>query len=250
MGHRTTQPEAISPWALVKRQHGVLARGQLLELGFGPKVIKHRVTVGRLYQVHRGVYAVGRPQLTVHGRWMAAVLRCGEAAVLSHQSAAALWRIRPVTKDEIEVSVSVRTSSRPPGIAVHRRAALAPDDVTRHDGIPTTTPICTLIDIAAQLNRDQLEAAINEADKLDLTTPVELRAALDKTSRRQGIRSLRELLDRRTFTLTDSELERRFLRLVRSAGLPAPETGRYVNGFKVDFYWPHLGLVVETDGLR
>jgi very-short-patch-repair endonuclease len=62
--------------------------------------------------------------------------------------------------------------------------------------------------------------------------------------------ALRETLDRRTFTLTDSELERRFLPLARQAGLPQPQTGRYVSGFKVDFYWPDLALVVETDGLR
>ena len=68
--------------------------------------------------------------------------------------------------------------------------------------------------------------------------------------RRPGIGRLREALDRRTFTLTDSELERRFLPLARQVGLPLPETGSYVNGFKVDFYWPELGLVVETDGLR
>jgi len=61
---------------------------------------------------------------------------------------------------------------------------------------------------------------------------------------------LRELLDRRTFVLTDSELERRFLPIALAAGLPVPQTGRRVNGFKVDFYWPDLGLVVETDGLR
>jgi uncharacterized protein DUF559 len=58
------------------------------------------------------------------------------------------------------------------------------------------------------------------------------------------------LLDRRTFTLTESELERRFLPIVRGAGLPPPEAGRWVNGFKVDFFWPEFGLVVETDGLR
>jgi very-short-patch-repair endonuclease len=67
---------------------------------------------------------------------------------------------------------------------------------------------------------------------------------------RPGTKVLKDTLDRRTFTLTDSELERHFLRLVRESGLPTPETGRRVNGFEVDFYWPQLGLVVETDGLR
>ncbi len=61
---------------------------------------------------------------------------------------------------------------------------------------------------------------------------------------------LRTMLDRHTFRLSDSELERRLLTLARNAGLPSPLTGQWVNGFKVDFFWPDLGLVVETDGLR
>jgi very-short-patch-repair endonuclease len=124
------------------------------------------------------------------------------------------------------------------------------EDVRMRSGIPVTSPISTLIDLAPHLGTEELEAAVNEADKRGLTDHEELRSALDHMSRRPGIKPLRELLDRRTFTLTDSQLERRFLKLVREAGLPFPETGRYVGGFKVDFYWPALGLVVETDGLR
>jgi hypothetical protein len=141
-------------------------------------------------------------------------------------------------------------SRRQLGIVVHRRADLGAGEVTRRHGIPVTTPISTLVDIATCLDRHQLEAAVNEADRRGLTNPQELRAALDELSRRPGLGVLRMVLDRRTFALTDSELERRFLPLARGAGLPPPHTGRYVNGFKVDFYWPDLGLVVETDGLR
>jgi very-short-patch-repair endonuclease len=139
---------------------------------------------------------------------------------------------------------------RRPGIVVHRRTTLVPDETTQRDGIPVTTPICTLIDIATGLDRGQLEAAINEADKLDLVDPEALRSALDHVTRRPGIAPLGEVLDRRTFTLTDSELERRFLPIARRAGLPSPLTSHHLDGFKVDFYWPELGLVVETDGLR
>jgi very-short-patch-repair endonuclease/predicted transcriptional regulator of viral defense system len=237
-------------WEAARRQHGVVSRAQLLEAGYRPQSIKHRIAKGRLHPVGRGVYAMGRPALTLHGRWMAAVLSCGPHAALSHQSAAALWGIRASGHRSIEVSVPMRVRPRRPGIVVHRRANLAGSDLTRHEGIPVTSPVCTLIDIAARLNRDQLEAAVNEADKLGLTDPERLRSALDQATRRPGIRALRDLLDRPTFTLTDSQLERRFLPLARKAGLPVPETGRYVNGFRVDFYWPELGLVVETDGLR
>ncbi len=119
-----------------------------------------------------------------------------------------------------------------------------------HEGIPVTSLICTLIDLAARLPRHEVEAAINEADKHDLITPDRLRAALDYVLPRPGVRKLRTILDRRTFVLTESELERRFLPLARRAGLSKPETGVYVNAFKVDFNWPDLGLVVETDSLR
>jgi very-short-patch-repair endonuclease len=181
---------------------------------------------------------------------MAAVLACGLDAVLSHGSAAVLWGIRKSPQDEIDVSVPAETTHRHRGIRVHRRANLEARDIVRCRNVPLTQPIPTLIDLAVQLPANQLEAAVNEADKLDLVDPETLRSALDRYAGRPGVAPLRKLLDRRTFALTDSELERRFLPIARRAGLPGPQTGVRVNGFKVDFFWPKLGLVVETDGLR
>jgi very-short-patch-repair endonuclease len=249
MGHQTVQENrARAAWALARRQHGVVTRGQLLALGLGSGEIKHRGATARLHPVMRGVYAVGRPELTRHGAWMAAALRCGPDAALSHESAAALWELRRETGGAIEVSVPLRRAPRAPaGIVVHRRAYL---EATRRLGIPVTAPTATLVDLATCLSAGELEAAVNEADKHDLIDPEVLRAALDRLSQRRGVVALRRLLDRRTFTLTDSELERRFLPLARASGLPRPLTRQWVNGFRVDFYWPELGLVVETDGLR
>ncbi len=118
------------------------------------------------------------------------------------------------------------------------------------DGIPVTGIVRTLVDVAPLLDRRSLERAVNEADRLDLIDPQALAESLDDFTAQRGVGRLREILGRHTFRLTDSELERRFLRLVDAAGLPIPVTGKRLNGFKVDFYWPHLGLVVETDGLR
>jgi very-short-patch-repair endonuclease len=251
MAHQILQPSAAALWALAERQHGVVTRQQMLTLGFSPDAIKHRLAKRRLHSVLRGVFAVGRPQLTVYGRWMAAILSCGPEAVLSHGSAAALWEIGSERRGRIEISVPAHVARRRPGIVVHRRVALGASEKTQRHGIPVTTPVCTLIDLAARVNQSDLEAAINEADKRDLTDPEALRAALDDVvAARPGIATLRRTLDRRTFTLTDSELERRFLLLARRAGLPRPETGRRLNGFRVDFHWPGLRLVVETDGLR
>ena len=181
---------------------------------------------------------------------MAAVLTCGEGAALSHACGAALWEIRPEPRGPIEVSVPIGRRPRRAGIVVHRRKALTDSEVTEHHGIPVTTPIATLIDIAPSLSRDALEAAINEADKRGLTNPEALRSSLDDAAgRRPGAVRIRDTLDSRTFTLTDSTLERAFLRLAREAGLPTPLTQHIVNGYRVDFHWPEPGLVVETDGL-
>jgi very-short-patch-repair endonuclease len=141
-------------------------------------------------------------------------------------------------------------SRRPQGVLVHRRRRLHADDVTEHECIPVTAPICTLIDIAAQLEPDLVEAAINEADRLGLTDPERLRRALDECGRRPGVKVLREILDRRTFTLTRSELERFFRQLAHEIGFSKPQTNAWVNGLLVDFFWRELGLVIETDGLR
>jgi very-short-patch-repair endonuclease len=150
----------------------------------------------------------------------------------------------------VEISVPAHVDPRPSGIVVHRRTTFRSEDLATHRGIPVTNPICTLVDLAYRLPRTQLEAAINEADKQGLTDPETLRSALPAYTGRRGVAALRLVLDRRSFALTDSELERHFLQIVRAVGLPLPKTQQRVNGFKVDFYWPDLGLVVETDGLR
>jgi very-short-patch-repair endonuclease len=247
----TATDSSAALWALSARQHGVVTRVQLLESGLGRRSIEHRIAKGRLHPLGRGIYAVGRPDLSQHGRWMAAVLICGPDAVLSHLSAAVLWGIRPGpgTGLPIDVSVPPHVRRRRPGIRLHRHP-LDSQDRSDKEGLPVTTVHRTLLDLAATIDRRHVEAAINEADKLDLTDPESLRAALDRYAGCHGVAVLRQVLDRQTFALTDSELERRFLPIARRAGLALPETGRLLNGFKVDFYWPELGLVVETDGLR
>lgn len=238
-------------WALARRQHHVLTRQQLLGLGFTRREIERRLESGRLHRVRSGIYAVGRPSLAQHGRWMAAVLACGEAAVLSHSSAAALWRIGYEQRNLVELSLPSPSRRRRPGIRIHRRPSLnVRRDITTRHNIPVTTPVQTIIDLALRLDRRGLERVINEADKYDLVHPPELREALEQRQSEPGAAKLRHILDRRTFRLTKEELERRFFPLVARAGLPVPLTGQWVNEFEVDFYWPELGLVIETDGLR
>lgn len=240
----------VEIWALVRRQHGTIARRQLLELGLTPRRIERRIASGRLHPVWRGVYAVGRPLLDQHGRWMAAVLACGPDAMLSHGSAAALWGFGKELGGSIDVSVPARGRNRLRGIRVHRRTETALGDVAVHEGIPLTSPVRTLIDQATRLRPMQLERAVNEADKLDRVRANVLHASLDKYRGQPGVASLRKLLDPLAFRLSDSTLEQLMRPLAKAVGLPPPETKTWVNGCEVDFFWPELGLVIETDGLR
>jgi hypothetical protein len=236
-------------WALADRQHGILTRGDLLALGFTAAAIEHRLAEGRLHLVTRGVYAVGWPRLTRERRWMAAVLACGPDAALSHRSAAALWGIAE-QGSQVDISVRRRCKHRRSGIDARSRPSLPEEDIVTRNGIPVTCPTRTLLDLATELRPAALERAVNEADKRDLADPEALRASLDGFAGQPGVKALRALLDRHTFRLSDSNLELLFRPIAAAAGLPTPLTKAQVNGFEVDFFWPGLGLVVETDGLR
>lgn len=250
MGRKSPQPWAEHAWKLVNSQHGVVTRSQLTTLGLGAEAIQHRLASGRLHRLMRGVYAVGRPDIGQRGRWMAATLACGSEALLSHHSAAALWGIRHVQRGDIHVVVPAKHSKLRPGIRAHRRRDHEAPGRREVDGIPVTHPVATLVDLAAGIPNGQLEAAINEADHLELVDPERLRLAIDNLPRWPGVCRLRKLLDGPTTTLTTTQLECLFLPLAYEAGLPAPQTQSWLDGYRVDFYWPELGLVVEADSLR
>jgi very-short-patch-repair endonuclease len=182
---------------------------------------------------------------------MAAVLACGGpgTAALSHSSAAALFKIGVEQVSATEASRLSSTPIRIPGIRVHRRPNLKPGWYGFYEGIPVTSPVQTLIDLATRHGRPAMERSINEADRLKLVRTDDLRKGLDAHPGEPGVGRLREILDLRTFRYTRTELERVFIPLAREAGLPLPRTSVYVTGHEVDFHFDALGLVVETDGL-
>ncbi len=124
------------------------------------------------------------------------------------------------------------------------------DQIRVEAEIPVTSPALTLIDIAPEVSRRKLEAAINSAMVRELVDPDDLTRAFEAHAGRRGVRLVRQVIERHSFVLTDSELERLFVPLALRAGLGRPLTRQTVNGYRVDFFWPDLGLVVETDGLR
>jgi very-short-patch-repair endonuclease len=192
---------------IAARQHGVVSFQQLIGTGLDPSGICRRVGAGRLYRIHRGVYAVGHRNLTRQGWWMAAVLACGEGAVLSYRSAAMHWGLLSPTNGPVDVTVPTRGGRRRrQGIRVHRSTCITPNATTI---------------------RPTLEAAIAQAE-----------------IRRLPIPALPGLLH----APTRSELERRFLKLCRSHGLPKPQVNVRVGPYEVDFLWRDRWLIVETDG--
>ncbi len=250
MGDQIHSARSGAAWRLARAQHGVLTRADLLALGFSAKGIKHRVATGRLHPIAYGVYAVGRRELTPHGRWMAAVLACGDGAVLSHLSAAELWGIGHEARGRIDVTIRRRSRLERRGVKVRSRASLPSRSFTHRHGIPVTDPIQTLIDLATELQPLRLERAVNEADKLDLVDPETLRRVLRGHKGEPGVKKLATLLDRHTFRLSDSDLEVLFRPLAMAAGLPVLLTKHWVLDYETDFFFPDHDLVVETDGLR
>jgi hypothetical protein len=237
---------------LAARQHGVVSRAQLLGAGLSSSAIARRVRAGALHRVHAGVYSVGHTALGERGRWMAAVLAGGPTAALSHHSAAALWELRPV--DPVAVHVMVpRTGARSrPGLWIHRPRTLRPDEVTARHGIPVTTAVRTILDLAPTLSERDLQRTLEEAIVLRLASATSLDALARSHRGHHGAPKLQRALTTHTpgTTLTRSELEERFLALCAAHGLPRPAVNARVAGLDVDFLFAERRVVVETDGWR
>ena len=230
---------------LAARQHGVVTSKQLAEVGLGRSAISERASSGRLHRLHRGVYAVGHRAPSWHGRWMAAVLACGEGAVLSHHAAAALWDLLRPIGGAIHVSVpttSGRASQR--GIHLHRCLSLpAPEEpspspsysdqeggrgrrlTTHRHNIPVTTIQRTIDDLrtSSLLPLHLLRRAVRQAEH--------------KGIHLEGLESDR----------TRSDLESAFLALFRRNRIPSPEVNVKLGRWEVDFLWREQRVVVEVD---
>ncbi len=232
---------------LADRQHGVVARWQLLALGLSVRAIEPRIESGLLVRVYRGVYLVARTVLSPRGHLIAAVLSCGPCAVLSHRSALVLHGL---LQSGTKIEVTVRGTGRVQRgkLRIHTSSFDA-EDLTIVDGIPVTSVARALLDGAAALNDDQILRAVEQSERLRL---FDLRAVERVMARRAavpGTRRLRRVLAAyREPAPTRSELERLFLKLLKRAGIPLPLVNTIVAGLEVDFYWPDAQLVVELDG--
>ncbi len=253
-GKPRTRPSEDEIAALVRRQHGVVSRAQLIALGLGEDAIDSRLASGRLHRLHRGVYASGHGIIPREGLWLAAVMTVGEGAVLSHRSAAELWGVRRKRgEDRPHVSVARRSNS-PPGIRRHCMG-FRTDEVTARRRIPVTTLARTLLDIASEAPAEGLEGAIREAEFRHRFQLERLAALLERHPGRRGATTIKTCLRRLGLGRqgrTREELEVRFAALLARTGLPKPELNALLDldGSKIeaDCLWRDQRLIVELDG--
>jgi len=235
---------------LAERQHGNVTVAQLHALGLSQTMIRSRATAGWLISRHHGVYAVGHVPQTRESRWMAAVLTCGEGAVLSHRAAAALWEILPGGVPT-EVTVPTRAGRRRrDGLVVHR-SPLSARNVTVRRRIPVTTLLQTVLDVAAVVRIRRLHQVFEEAQvRHQLRPEVVAAEALCRRGFRGNARVWRALDGSVDPDGVRSVLELRFLRMCAAQGLPRPVVNEPIGPWTPDFLWPAEHLIVETDGDR
>jgi Protein of unknown function (DUF559)/Transcriptional regulator, AbiEi antitoxin len=246
--HRKNSPPPTVVAELARQQHGVVARWQLRELGFGEGLVEYWIRTGRLHRLFRGVYAVGHRALPKRGWELAAVLACGPEARLSHRHAADLWGVRATARRTIDVTTP-RGRAGQRGIQVHRVRALDERDRAVKDGIPVTALARTYLDLAECLRPREVQRAIDEGDRLGI---FDLKAIQDICARSPGRRGVPILIalceQAEEPPLTRSEAERLFLDICEDHGIPRPAVNAVVEGLEVDMLWRSQRAIVEIDG--
>jgi very-short-patch-repair endonuclease len=236
-------------------QRGVVSHEQLLGAEVSEDQVTRWISAGRLHRVHEGIYAVGHRDLPRGGHFVAAVLAGGDEAALSHRSAAAHLGLLSWSPSEVDVMVPRGGERDRAGIRFHRPKIYDSEDRWVHDRIPCTTVARTLVDLGAVLRLPQLERAVEQAELLRILDVKAVADVLARISRPRGVRNLRCCLgaERLDASLTQSNLERRFLRLCLNAGLTRPTLQQPIElapgrWHKVDFAWPDIRLAIEVDG--
>jgi hypothetical protein len=235
---------------IATRQYGNVTTGQLRATGWSDGQIERRCAAGWLIRRHRGVYAVGHVPDDRRSEWMAAVLALGPGAVLSHRPAGAHWTIVPGAVP-LEVIAPSRAGHPFRDSVVVHRIPLLPQHVTVRDGIPVTTLLRTVLDLATVYDGKWLREAFDEAQVQHRLPPEVVAAeALCRAGYRGNGRIRRLLVGAVDPDRVRSILELRFLRMCVARDLPLPVVNEKVGAWRPDFLWPEAGLVVETDGDR
>jgi hypothetical protein len=236
---------------IAAEQWGVLSLDELRACGLSRNAVVVRARNGLLHRMHTAVYAVGHPNPPLEGRWLAAVKACGADAVLSHFSAAALWDLVRWDDRWPEVSVVGPGTRAHPGLRVHRTATLGVPDVTRHRGIPVTSPARTLLDLASLLDYRPLRRTVRQAQSLRRVNIQQLTEVLGRLRPRRGVHNLARIVATGPAP-TRSELEDIVLELILRGGFAHPDVNVPLSlgerRIVPDFRWPAKHLVIEADG--
>jgi very-short-patch-repair endonuclease len=235
--------------AIAAAQRGRVSRRQLLSAGVSASTIHRMVVRETLHPLHGGVYAVGHPAPVELGTETAALLACADRAVLSHRTAAALWKLRPsMAGGDVHVTIGDSQGQRA-GIRTHRTRRLEAQDIRTYELLPVTSPARTVLDLATTERAREVERALDEGIVRKILRVSEVEDVLRRASGLRGAPLLARILERRRGpTVTRSEGEERFLSLIRDALLPPPEVNVSIHGYEVDFLWRKQRLVVEVDG--
>jgi hypothetical protein len=231
--------------SIARGQHGNVTHVQLRRAGLSRHEIAHRLAVGALLRIYRGVYRVGHAAPSVEADYMGAVLACGDGAALCELAAAHLLGI--VIGKAPAAEVVTRGERRVAGLRTRRSRGLGRSDVTRWRGIPVTTPARTLVDLAAHMSLDELAEACHLAGVRHHTTPRQVKAVLARRTNAPGAAKFRPIFVGDAPAIL-SEMERRALAALARAGSPRPEVNRRKGAHYVDLRWP--GLTVELDSYR
>ncbi len=200
-----------------------------------------------MIRVHFGVYRAGHAAPNLEARYIAAVLACGDQAVLSGRASGFLWALLKGRPPPPEVTAP--TERRVKGISCRECRALDPADLTTCRGIPVTTVPRTLVDLSRPLPAPALARAFHEAAIRHRTTPSQVDEVLARRPNSSGTAKLRAVL-RGDEPVTLSALESRFLSLLRAGDLPLPRTNQRFGARRLDCRWPAHRLVVELDSYR
>jgi very-short-patch-repair endonuclease len=232
------------------RQDNLITWEQLVRIGVGRRAVARRVENGRWQRIHKTVYLIGPAPPTLSAKARAAVFTCGDSAVLSHRTAAVMWRLLPIPPEpELHVIVAGRNPGVKPGIHIHRVAELQQDERALRNGIPLTTPARTVCDLAATEPLRHVESALAEARIHRLATDRQIHAVIQRAPTRPGAPIIRTLLEQEDDSgYTRSKAERLLRDLIAKANLERPLFNEPLLGFVVDALWPQQRLIVEVDG--
>jgi very-short-patch-repair endonuclease len=236
---------------LAARQKTLVTAAQVAQCGLGKDAVAYRVHSGRLHPVFHGVYSVGCGALPPLALELAALLACGKGSFISHRSAAFVWGLLATAPTEVEVSVVGRCCTSRNGIHVHRIQKIHRNELRRHEGLWISSPARAVLETATTATLDELADIVNEGHGRRLFTPHYLEAVLRRHRGRRGTAKLAQVLgDEDATTITRSRAERAFLKLIRDARLPAPETNQKLGRYSPDFMWRDQRLIVELDSYQ